>query len=126
MSRLLGARSGRRPALVQQAGDLQPEVLELERLDEAEIGPRVVHLLDVVLLGKRRDGQNLDRAEQAFKEYLSYEPGQDNQSLAAAHWRLGQLYERKNNKDLAKLEYEAALTLEPDHEAAIKALKKLK
>ena len=71
-------------------------------------------------------GQNLDRAEQAFKEYLSYEPANNNPSLASAHWRLGQLYERKNRKDLAKLEYEAALTLEPDHEAAKKALKKLK
>jgi len=71
-------------------------------------------------------GHNLDRAEQVFKEYLNYEPGQDNPSLASAHWRLGQLYELKNNKDLAKLEYEAALTLEPDHEAAKKALKMLK
>lgn len=71
-------------------------------------------------------GQNLDRAEQAFKEYLCCEPASNDPSLASAHWRLGQLYECKNRNDLAKLEYEAALTLEPDHEAAKKALKELK
>ncbi len=35
-------------------------MLELQRLDQAEVGAGVVHLLDVVLLGERRDRQDLD------------------------------------------------------------------
>src|SRR5262245_26866968 len=47
-------------ALVEQAQDLQPEVVELQGLHQAEVRPRVVHLLDVVLLREGRDGQDLD------------------------------------------------------------------
>ena len=35
------------------------------------------------------------------------------------------LYEKKGRKDLAKLEYEAALKLQPDHKEAKEALAKL-
>ncbi len=71
-------------------------------------------------------GRNLDRAEECFKQYLQHEPGENMPSLAAAHWRLGMVYEHKNERDLAKKEYQAALELEPDLKAAKKALKKLK
>ncbi len=71
-------------------------------------------------------GQNLDRAEEAYKLYLQHEPGENSPSLANAHWRLGIVYEHKGKKDLAREEYRAALKLEPKLEPAKKALKKLK
>lgn len=71
-------------------------------------------------------GQNLERAEQCFKLYLQSDRGRNNPSLAAAHWRLGMVYERDGQKDLARQHYETALQLDPKLEQAKKALKKLK
>jgi tetratricopeptide (TPR) repeat protein len=71
-------------------------------------------------------GQNLDRAAECFKKYLTQEPGENNPSLAWAHCRLGMVYEKKGEKDMAKTEYQAALKLDPDHKEAKKALKELK
>lgn len=71
-------------------------------------------------------GQNLERAEACFKSYLQHEPGPNNPSKAAAHWRLGMVYEHKKQNDLARQEYQAALRLEPDLKPAKQALKKLK
>ena len=44
----------------------------------------------------------------------------------SAHWRLGMLYEHKGDTEQARGSYEKALQLNPDHEEARKALKKLK
>jgi len=71
-------------------------------------------------------GQNLDRAVECFRKYLTKEPGKDSPSLAWAHYRLGMVYEKKEEKELAKKEYQAALKLDPDHKEAKKALKDLK
>jgi tetratricopeptide (TPR) repeat protein len=71
-------------------------------------------------------GQNLDRAVECFKKYLTKDPDKDNPSLAWAHYRLGMVYEHKKEMDLAKKEYESALELDPDHKEAKKALKDLK
>ncbi|MGB2696265.1 MAG: tetratricopeptide repeat protein [Candidatus Zixiibacteriota bacterium] len=70
-------------------------------------------------------GQNLNRAVECFKKYLTKEPGENSPSLAWAHYRLGMVYEKKGEKELAKTEYQAALKLEPDHKEAKKALKDL-
>ncbi|MFQ5639594.1 MAG: tetratricopeptide repeat protein [bacterium] len=69
-------------------------------------------------------GQNLDRAEECFKQYVQH-PEEANPSKASAHWRLGMVYEHKQQKDLAREHYRMALKLEPDHKQAKKALKKL-
>jgi len=45
---------------------------------------------------------------------------------AAAHWRLGNLYEKKNDKPAARAAYEAALKLDPNFAPATESLKKLK
>lgn len=45
---------------------------------------------------------------------------------AAAQWRLGQLFEKKNDSGSARVAYEAAVKLDPDFTAAAEALKKLK
>jgi tetratricopeptide (TPR) repeat protein len=71
-------------------------------------------------------GQNLDRAVECFKKYLTKEPGENSPSLAWAHYRLGMVYEKKGESELAKSEYQAALELDPDHKQAKKALKDLK
>ena len=71
-------------------------------------------------------GQNLDRAVECFKKYLTKEPGKNSPSIAWAHYRLGMVYEKKEEKELAKKEYQEALKLDPDHKEAKKALKDLK
>jgi len=71
-------------------------------------------------------GQNLDRAEECLRKYLQSKPKEGSPSLAWAHYRLGMVYEKKGKKQLAKIEYEAALRLDPDHRGAREALKNLK
>ncbi len=70
-------------------------------------------------------GERLDRGEECFKLYLQSEPKKDEPPLAWAHYRLGMLYEKKGNRDLAKREYQNALRIDPTHHDAKEALKKL-
>ena len=63
-------------------------------------------------------GERIDRGVECLKLYLDRIPGPDEPSLAAAHYRLGVLYEKKGEKDLARREYAAASDLDPTlHEA---------
>jgi tetratricopeptide (TPR) repeat protein len=70
--------------------------------------------------------QNLDRSAACLEEYLRNEVPDNNPSHASAHWRLGMVYHHKKDKALAREHYQKALELEPDHEQAKKALKKVK
>jgi tetratricopeptide (TPR) repeat protein len=70
-------------------------------------------------------GQRLERAEECLKRYLGHTPGPQSAPLANAHFRLGQVYEKKGNKAQARAEYQAALKLDPRLEDAKKALAKL-
>lgn len=70
-------------------------------------------------------GQRLDEGEQGLRQYLQRTPGRDDPSHAAAHWRLGQIRERRNDKAGARREYEEALRLDPKLEGARQSLKKL-
>jgi len=70
-------------------------------------------------------GKNLDRGMECLKKYLQHEPEEGQPTLANAHWRLGLIYEHKGDKESAKKEYEAALKLDPDYQAAKEALEKL-
>lgn len=70
-------------------------------------------------------GQRLEQGEAAFKRYLAGQPGSDDPPLAAAHWRLGMLYERMARKAEARAQYQQALARDPDHAEAKAALKKL-
>ena len=47
-------------------------------------------------------------------------------SYAAAHWRMGMVYEKLGNKDSAKIQYNKALQLDPGMEEAKKSLANLK
>lgn len=71
-------------------------------------------------------GERLDRGEQCLKRYLEREPGPEEPSAAEAHLRLGNLYERRREKSLARAEYSEALRLKPGLTDARTALAKLK
>jgi len=70
-------------------------------------------------------GQRLDRAVEALEAYLQTTPGKNDPSLAAAHWRLGMVHERRQDRQRAKAEYESALRLDPTFKPATESLKKL-
>jgi len=70
-------------------------------------------------------GQRLARATEALEAYLQTTPGRNDPSLAAAHWRLGMVHERRQNRQQAKTEYQSALRLDPTFKPATESLKKL-
>ncbi|MFC2152737.1 tetratricopeptide repeat protein [Bacteroidota bacterium] len=69
--------------------------------------------------------QNLDRGVECFKEYLKFDHPSNLPGHDAVHWRLGMLYEIKGEKDLAKIEYEKAIKLNPEDSKYKEALAKL-
>jgi tetratricopeptide (TPR) repeat protein len=71
-------------------------------------------------------GQSLDLGVACLERYLQREPEEGSPSHAAAHWRLGMIFENKGDKDRARQEYETSLRLEPEYEASKEALKRLK
>lgn len=70
-------------------------------------------------------GKRLDRAEEALRTYLRHTPKAGAPSLAAAHWRLGMIQEKRGDGVRARQEYEAALRLDPKFAGARAALSKL-
>ena len=71
-------------------------------------------------------GQRLASAEEALKNYLNSKPWSFMPSLAEAHFRLGQIHERRGEHASARIEFQAALKLDPDYKEAKVALRKLK
>jgi tetratricopeptide (TPR) repeat protein len=71
-------------------------------------------------------GQNLDRGEKALKTYLANPAPERGPTPAHVHYRLGTIYEKKGDKDLAREEYRAALQLNPKQLEAQTALAGLK
>jgi tetratricopeptide (TPR) repeat protein len=71
-------------------------------------------------------GQRLDRGEAALKEYLTHTPSDKQPSLAYAHLRLGNIYQKKDETDAARKEYQAALAIDPHLKPAADALDDLK
>ena len=65
-------------------------------------------------------GEHLQEGEQALKTYLQF-PASDP-SPAAAHWRLGNLYEKMQRKEQARAEYQASLSADPEFAEAKKSL----
>ena len=70
-------------------------------------------------------GQRLARAAEALEAYLQTTPGRNDPTLAAAHWRLGMVHEKRQDRQRAKAEYETALRLDPTFKQATESLKKL-
>jgi Flp pilus assembly protein TadD len=71
-------------------------------------------------------GLQLDQGEAALKEYLRRSPGEEQAPLWAAHWRLGQIFERKGDRASARAEYQAALQLNPTQPQLIEAMQRVK
>ena len=73
-------------------------------------------------------GQQLDRGEKCLRTYIAMPVREEleNPSLAAAHFRLGNILEKKGNPAGAREEYETALRIDPKQKLAREALAKLK
>jgi tetratricopeptide (TPR) repeat protein len=70
-------------------------------------------------------GLQLDEGAAALKEYLTHTPDDNQPPLWAAHWRLGQIFEKKGDPATARSEYEAALKLNPTQPQLLEAMKRL-
>ncbi len=73
-------------------------------------------------------GQQLDRGEKCLRTYIAMPVREEleNPSLAAAHFRLGNILEKKGSPIAAREEYETALRIDPKQKLAREALAKLK
>lgn len=71
-------------------------------------------------------GEQLERGEAALGRYLQHAPMPNEPSLAAAHWRLGMIAERRGDAVTARKEYQTATGLDPNLKQAKEALAKLK
>jgi tetratricopeptide (TPR) repeat protein len=90
-----------------------------------EANPKATDLLFFIGRAAALSGQRLNRAEECLKAYLSKPPGPESPSHAAAHFRLGMVYEKKGDKPRAKAQYQQAVKLDPSNKEAKEALAKL-
>jgi len=70
-------------------------------------------------------GQRLDRGLEALRRCLTMTPPEGQPPLAAAHWRIGNILEKKGDLPGARAAYEASLQADPKFTYAIESLKKL-
>ncbi|MEY2562324.1 MAG: hypothetical protein QOH88_517 [Verrucomicrobiota bacterium] len=72
--------------------------------------------------------EQLDRGEKCLRTYIAMPVREalENPPVAGAHFRLGQIRERKGDLAAARTEYETALRLDPKQKLAREALAKLK
>ena len=72
-------------------------------------------------------GRRLDEGAAAFQRCLELAPpqGNDPPSHADVHWRLGNIWEKKNQLEQARMEYLVALKAAPDFRPALQSLEKL-
>jgi tetratricopeptide (TPR) repeat protein len=68
-------------------------------------------------------GTSIDEAERCFKRYLEAEVPPNAPSRAAAHWRLGMVYDLQGRPELAVEEMRRAVELAPDNRDFRKTLK---
>jgi tetratricopeptide (TPR) repeat protein len=73
-------------------------------------------------------GQQLDRGEEALRKYLTVAPPPANNvpTLSIAHFRLGNIQEKRGDKAAARAEYELAVRLDGRNDQAKRALAALK
>ena len=70
-------------------------------------------------------GQRLDRGLEVLRQCLTMTPPEGQPPLAAAHWRIGNILEKKGDKPGARAAYEAALRTDSKFSQASESLKKL-
>jgi tetratricopeptide (TPR) repeat protein len=74
-----------------------------------------------------QSGTNLEKGERELKFFLANLPkDMPTVTIAAAHFRLGQIYEKTARNDNARAEYAETLRINPQHPEAKKALDALK
>jgi tetratricopeptide (TPR) repeat protein len=90
--------------------------------------PRALYQIGkTAVLAKRRLERGAAALQAYPQAYLLAGPEEDTDPRpAAAHWRLGNLYELQNKRDDARAEYQAALALQPDFKEARASLDQLK
>lgn len=71
-------------------------------------------------------GQHLDQGAAALKVYLAHAPREDQAPLWAAHWRLGQIYQKQGDRAAARGEFQAALTLNPTQPQLLEAMESVR
>ena len=73
-------------------------------------------------------GLELERGEKCLRAYMAMPVREEleNPSLASAHFRLGNILEKKGDKGGARSEYETALAIDPKQKLAREALANLK
>jgi tetratricopeptide (TPR) repeat protein len=71
-------------------------------------------------------GQRLDRGEECLRRYLAGEPGSEDPPASEAHRHLGEIYEKKRDREAARQEYAEALRLNPMEADARAALARLR
>jgi tetratricopeptide (TPR) repeat protein len=71
-------------------------------------------------------GERTDRGIEALRKCLTLSAPTGAPGHSPAHWRLGNLLERKGDKSGARLAYEAAVQEDPDFKPARDSLQKLK
>ena len=73
-------------------------------------------------------GTQLDRGEKALRAYLTLpiRPELEYPPLASAHHRLGEILEKKGDREAARAEYETGLRIDPTHKDSRAALEKVK
>jgi tetratricopeptide (TPR) repeat protein len=69
---------------------------------------------------------SLDKAARCFQQYLQVPPKKGNPDWAAAHWRLGMVYDLQGKTDLAVAELEEAVRLDPKSKEYQRTLKEVK
>jgi len=70
-------------------------------------------------------GERLAGGLEALKQCLTQTPPENQPGHAAAHWRIGNILEKQNDRTAARTAYEAALKVDPKFPQAIESLKKL-
>ena len=71
-------------------------------------------------------GQRLDRGEECLRRYLAREPGPEDPPASEAHLHLGEIYEKKRDREAARQEYGEALRLNPSETEARAGLARLR
>lgn len=85
------------------------------------------HLAGLYCVGRNSatSGKNLARGATCLKRYLDMKPRRGLPSKAAAHWRLGMIYQCQGSLERARESFEKALDLEPGQESLQEALAQL-
>jgi len=90
-----------------------------------QLDPKFAPVLFRIGQHAARSATNYARGEQALREYLTHKPADNEPSLSAAWYWLGQVQEKQGKKAEAKQSYSKALELAPSSTEVKDALKRV-